>query len=434
MLTISRDDISGDEIQFITPEKRFLKLSVAKYFEVIGLEMNRPQVAIVNALNSPKYRFVTAAISRRVGKTFIGNVIAHLSSLLPGYNILIMSPNYSLSQISFEEQEKLLRRNEIDVKRSNIKDRILELHNGSTIRLGSVNQADSVVGRSYDLILFDEAALTAEGKDVFNVQLRPTLDKPNSKALFISTPRGKFNWFAEFYYRGFSDEFPDWVSIRADWKENPRAGKADIDAARKAMTMAEFKQEYEADFNVFEGQIFRFNSDKCVENLSALNTYEMEVFMGLDIGFKDPTAFAVIAYDRHDDLYYIVDEYVNAEMGTRHHAEAVKERMEKYNIEEIYIDSAAAQTRFDWAYEFDIPTIGAKKSVNDGISYVQRIIEQDKLIVHESCRNTLAMLDQYKWDPREVLQVQKPVHDQHSHIADALRYALYSRDPGSGIF
>lgn len=434
MLTISRDDISGDEIQFVDPPKRFLKLSVAKYFEVIGLDMNRPQVAIVNALNNPKYRFITAAVSRRVGKTFIGNVIAHLTSLLPGCNILIMSPNYSLSQISFEEQEKLLRRNGIEVRRSNIKDRILELNNDSTIRLGSVNQADSVVGRSYDLILFDEAALTTEGEDVFNVQLRPTLDKPNSKALFISTPRGKYNWFAKFYYRGFTDEFKDWASIRADWKENPRASKDDIDAARKSMTAAEFKQEYEADFNVFKGQIYKFNSDKCVENLEGLNISEMELFMGLDIGFKDPTAFAVIAYDHHDDVWYILDEYVNAEAGTKAHAMEVKARMEKYGLDEIYIDSAAAQTRFDWAYEFDIPTIGAKKSVNDGISYVARIIEQDKLIVDERCKNTLAMLDQYKWDEREVLQIQKPVHDEHSHIADAIRYALYTRDPGSGIY
>ena len=46
--------------------------------------------------------------------------------------------------------------------------------------MGSINQVDSVVGRSYDLIIFDEAALV-DGKDAFNVALRPTLDKENSK-------------------------------------------------------------------------------------------------------------------------------------------------------------------------------------------------------------------------------------------------------------
>ena len=33
------------------------------------------------------------------------------------------------------------------------------------------------------------------------LHLRPTLDKENSKALFISTPRGRNNWFAEFWHQ-----------------------------------------------------------------------------------------------------------------------------------------------------------------------------------------------------------------------------------------
>ena len=30
------------------------------------------------------------------------------------------------------------------------------------------------------------------------------------------------NWFSLFYNRGYSNEFPNWVSIQADYKENPR--------------------------------------------------------------------------------------------------------------------------------------------------------------------------------------------------------------------
>ena len=86
--------------------------------------------------------------------------------------------------------------------------------------------------RHYDLIIFDEAAL-ADGRDAFNVALRPTLDKDNSKAIFISTPRGKNNWFSDFFYRGFSDEFKEWASIRATYKDNPRMSETDIAEARK---------------------------------------------------------------------------------------------------------------------------------------------------------------------------------------------------------
>ncbi len=64
------------------------------------------------------------------------------------------------------------------------------------------------------------------GGDAFRVQLRPTLDKPNSKALFISTSWG--NWFKEFYAYGFDDTLPNWVSIHGTYRDNPRADLNDI--------------------------------------------------------------------------------------------------------------------------------------------------------------------------------------------------------------
>ena len=35
-------------------------------------------------------------------------------------------------------------------------------------------------------------------------------------------------------------------------------------------------------------------------------------------------------------------------------------------------------------------------------------------------------LDQYQWDPNPNLMKEKPKHDMASHMADALRYALYT--------
>ena len=203
-IEISRRDITGDYIHDLQSETRFLKLPVPPYLDLLGVEPLPSQVAIINAINNPKYRFVCAAVSRRQGKTYIANIIGQLVSLVPGSNILIMSPNYSLSQISFDLQRNLIKHFDLEVTKDNAKDKVIEISNGSTIRMGSVNQVDSCVGRSYDLIIFDEAAL-ADGRDAFNVALRPTLDKPNSKAIFISTPRGRSNWFADFFHRGYSD-------------------------------------------------------------------------------------------------------------------------------------------------------------------------------------------------------------------------------------
>ncbi len=432
-IEISRRDLVSERLVEFQSETRFLKLPVDPYLDLLGVTPLPSQMAIINAINNNKYRFVTAAISRRQGKTYIANIIGQLVSLVPGSHILIMSPNYALSQISFDLQRQLIKHFDLEVAKDNAKDKVIELTNGSTIRMGSINQVDSCVGRSYDLIIFDEAAL-ADGKEAFNVALRPTLDKDNSKALFISTPRGKSNWFAEFFNRGFTDEFPEWASIRATYKDNPRMSESDVSEARKSMSEAEVKQEYEADFNTYEGQIWNFNHETCIENLEEFDVSKMDIFAGLDVGYRDPTAFCVLAYDWADQKYYILDEYLDAEKTTEQHAVEISRLMEKWDIDYIFIDSAAQQTRFDFAQNYDITTTNAKKSVLDGIAHVAAIVDNDNLIIDQKCLHSLSALDQYQWDPNPNLAREKPKHNMASHMADALRYAVYSFETSSTGF
>lgn len=432
MLTITRNDVESDTIVDYG-NSRFIKLPIDKYLKLLPApsggtvfeQLNRPQIALINAINSPKYRFVCAALSRRLGKTYISNIIAQMVLLVPNCNVLIMSPNYSLSTISFELQRKLIGTFDLEVTRDNVKDKVIELSNGSTIRMGSINQVDSCVGRSYDLILFDEAALSSDGEAAFNVSLRPTLDKPNSKAIFISTPRGKKNWFSRFFAYGYSNEpgMSEWCSIQADYTENMRMSASDVASAKKTMTAAEFEQEYMASFNSYEGQIYTLSEENIIDELPAGN---WEFIAGLDPGYKDPTAFVVIAYNLEEDYFCIVDDYLEAEKTTKQHAESINELITKWGIDSIFIDSAAAQFAADLAYQYDIATIKAKKQVLEGIAYCQTVVQQDRLKVLRHCTWVLDALDQYQWDPNEALRTEKPLHNEASHIADAIRYGLYS--------
>ncbi len=430
---VSRKDIITNEIVEVQSPDKFLKLPAEPYLDMLNIEPLESQIAMINAVNNPKYRFIVAALSRRQGKTYIANIIGQMVTLVPNCNVLIMSPNYSLSQISFDLQRGLIKHFDLEVTKDNAKDKVITLSNGSNVRMGSVNQVDSCVGRSYDLIIFDEAALS-DGKDAFNVALRPTLDKPNSKAIFVSTPRGRNNWFSEFFYRGFSDEFPEWCSIRATYKDNPRMSETDILEARKSMSEAEFKQEYEADFNTYEGQIWNFNFETQVQDYSSFEPKKMDIFAGLDVGYRDPTAFCVLAYDWDNEMFHVLDEYYDSERTTEQHAIEIQGLIDKWDIDFIYIDSAAAQTRFDFAQNYDISTINAKKSVLDGIAHVAGIVDNDSLFVHQECKETLGCLDAYQWDTNPNLAREKPKHNMASHMADALRYALYSFQTGGGTF
>jgi hypothetical protein len=434
MLEVSRSDIEVEEIVDRDIKNRFIKLPIIPYLKLLTVniggrkttaydEINRGQIALINALNDPRYRFICAALARRLGKTFIVNVIGQLVTLVPGSNVLIMSPNYNLSGISFDLQRTFIRQFDLEIERDNLKDKVIRLSNGSEIRMGSVGTVDSSVGRSYDLIIFDEAALSSAGEEAFERSLRPTLDRPGAKAVFISTPRGKNNWFAQFYNRGFDDSYPEWCSIRADYTENARMSEKDVAEARRSMSKANFEQEYMANFNVYEGQIFTVEEKDVVDEFFWHEGCES--LAGLDPGWRDPTAFITIVYSQRDDCFYIVDEYLETNLSTEVHASYIRENIMKWGIELIFIDSAAAQTAADLAYTYDIPTRKANKDVLAGIATVQVLLLQNRLKICSHCTKTLAAFDQYQWDERETLTKEKPLHE-NSHIPDAVRYALHT--------
>jgi phage terminase large subunit len=296
---------------------------------------------------------------------------------------------------------------------------------------------DSSVGRSYDLIIFDEAALV-DGRDAFERALRPTLDREGARAIFISTPRGKSNWFAEYYNRGYSDEFKEWCSIKATYQDNPRMTEDDIAEARKTMSESLFRQEYEADFSTYEGQIWPLDAkrhvigaENCIQEMPARE--ELDIIGGLDMGYKDATAYVIIGYQWKTDKFYILDEYMENEQVTSHYAGQITRVNEEWDPDFIFIDAAAAQAKADLAYDYGIIATNAKKSILDGIGYVASLIDNDRLFVLPHCKEVLKSFDAYAWDPNPNLITEKPKHNNASHMADAMRYALYSHVQSVGI-
>ena len=125
---------------------------------------------------------------------------------------------------------------------------------------------------------------------------------------------------------------------------------------------------------------------------------------------------------------------MDAEKTTEQHAMQIQKLIHKWDIDYIYIDSAAQQTRYDFAQNYDISTINAKKSVLDGIGHVATVVDNDELIVNQSCKEALISLDQYQWDPNPNLLKEKPKHNMASHMADAMRYALYTFETTATTF
>lgn len=438
MLEISRNEISSTAID---QSSSHLPFDVEKFLEAIIIKNEKneqvpldpigPQIAMINAFLNSNYRFIVGVLSRRTGKTLISNALGLLTILRPDTDVLIISPNYNLSMISYELQRKFIKSFGLEITKDNLKDRVLSLANGSSIRLGSVNQVDSTVGRSYQLIIFDEAALSSKGEEAFQISLRPTLDRVGSKAIFITTPRGR-NWMHDFYERGYSSDFPEWCSIRSDYHENPRILEADIKEARNSMSKAQFAQEYLAEFNQLQGAVYELSAECIVGKLldSLGPSKEYDVVIGADFGFRDPTAYAVFYIDVEQHKAYLVDEYQDNGKTTSQYAAALQELIDKHDPDIIFGDAANAQTMWDMAQEHDISCRKAKKSQLDGIGFVASFIDNDDLIVDADCTKSIESISTYQWkenlNASDEFTKEAPRHNDASHLNDAIRYALYS--------
>lgn len=425
-ITVSRSDINLYSVDDRNINDRFYMLPVENYLTECGVTPRPAQIPVLNALNDPKYRFIVCPLARRSGKSFIAYEMGFLKALEPNTNILIMSADYSLCGIGWNHIVKLIAKFGIETDKMNAKDREIYMKNGSMIKLGSVGKAGSCVGRSYDLIIFDECALHPKGGDAFQVELLPTLDKPLSKCLFISTPRGK-NWYYEFFMRGFDEDKPEWVSVHATVYANPDMAPQLIATARRDNTKAYFEQEYMASFEVAVGQIYGEFDDDNIADLSRMDFpyAEFETIYGLDFGFKDPDA--VVCFKRHMDtgLVYLVAGFEESGTTTDVLADNIHKLVhERGDPDMFYADSAAAQSRQDLAVLYDIATMPAKKDVLAGINYVGSLIAKKQLIVDESLTDIIWAFKNYFWKVDS--DVAKPEHNEASHYMDAVRYALYS--------
>ncbi len=407
----------------------FFKLNIDKLCSKLPtpVTFNEAQRSMVDGLENNRF-FVTIS-ARRTGKSYAAAILAFAKLLEPKQQVMVVAPNFSLSSIIWDYVTDLVKQLELEVDRFNQKDKVVKLINGSTFRLLSANNRDSLVGRAANLLIVDEAAIITND-EYFTRDLRPALSTfRDSRCLWISTPRGKGNYLFNYYNRGADEEFPDWGATLHTWRSNPLLSEKDIEEARRTITKAMYLQEYECEWTTTEDQIYQgLDEEKHINDY--VGERFVEVVGGLDVGYRDENCFVVIGFDGTN--YYVIDEYVSRESTTSELAEVVKEKQDEWSIDAIYIDSAAQQTKADFAYDYDIYCENAIKSVNDGISSVQTLIEQDRLLFDtEGGAHSYAAMSSYKWNPNT--DNPKPVHDWCSHPCDAIRYAIYTHQKMSAI-
>jgi len=205
------------------------------------------------------HRFKVVAAGRRFGKSFLAAAVlfvegARLTKVRSdGVEVdLLLEEVYYLAP-TFEQGKKimwpLLKKigaSLISQKYENTGE--LVLVNGRRVSLKGADRPDSLRGVGLSYVVLDEYAFMKE--EVWETIIYPALARTEGGALFIGTPDGK-NHFYQLYLKGQEGSplhDPDWKSWHFRSAENPHLPAKEIEAARRRMSSARFRQEFEAEF------------------------------------------------------------------------------------------------------------------------------------------------------------------------------------------
>jgi phage terminase large subunit len=330
--------------------------------------------------------------------------------------------------------------------RSNTRDNemFMRFVNGSTWQVVGSDNFNSLVGSPPVGVVFSEWALADKQAWAF---LRPILAENGGWAMFITTPRGPNH--AKDHYEAMSRDGASFVeTLRADQSgvftpeqlESERL--AYINEYGATLGKALFDQEYMCSFEAAvvgayyasemeamkaDGRICRIPIDKYAE-----------VDTSWDLGMRDQTAIWFI--QRVGAEVRLVDYYEASGVGLDHYAGYLRDWASKhgarYGTHYLPHDVQAQELGTGRSRLATLDSLGvgstyvvAIHAVLDGINSVRRMLP--KVWIDETrCARGLRCLTMYRSDIDEKTGAFKPrpVHDEFSHGADALRYFAAAYD------
>jgi hypothetical protein len=203
-------------------------------------------------------RFVCLACGRRFGKTVAAaNEACRFACENPSTLTWWVAPTYRQARIAYRQIKQALRRVS---QRSSETELRLELLNHAVIECRSADNPDNLRGEGVHFLVMEEAAMMP-AKVWFEI-LRPMLSDTNGRAVFISTPKGR-NWFYTLFQRGLDPLEPEYASFHFPTSANPFIPPEEIEAARRDLPEAAFRQEYRAEFLEEQAGVFR-NIPACI--------------------------------------------------------------------------------------------------------------------------------------------------------------------------
>lgn len=348
-----------------------------------------------------------------------------------------------------------------------------DLPTGARIRLYGLDNPHALRGLYLDDIVLDEPADMP--RSVWSQVIRPMLADRQGRALFCGTPHGTDNLLHDVWEQaGREGAAGGWSRFRFPASQTGYLPAAELEAARRSMDEAEYRQEFECSFAAAVRGAYYAPLLEQAEREGRLGDVphapELPVHTAWDLGMDDATAIWFFQVEP-GGVWRVLDYYEASGEGLAHYAhvlesksrpaghspglssglssgltaglaaglgpepsgsldDALRGRGFRYGLHiaphDIRVrELGTGKSRLESAAALGIRFVTAPAlPVADGIDAVRRLLGRCRFD-SSRCATGLRALRAYRrrWNARQEQAAPGPLHDWTSHAADALRYA-----------
>lgn len=306
-------------------------------------------------------------------------------------------------------------------------DMSITLPNGSEIIFVGLDNEEKLLSIAGITDVFIEEVYEVPKEIVDQLNLRMRGKAPNQQIYMAFNPISAKHWLYDFCEGATRPESS--IYSQSTFRDNPFLPDEYVKALEDMYRTNPNKARVFCDGNWgadVEGLVYK-NHVVSDFDINELIKQGLEVRVGIDWGFVDPTTVVVSLFDKPKKEIYIIGEFYKRGATL----EEIKDGIIQLGIskQKMYCDGAEPD-KVDYLRRNGFNAVSAKKgagSVKAGISFLQDM----KIICHESCVNVAAELENYVYlkDKKTGQYIEDSYDHDFSHTMDALRYSysdLYS--------
>ena len=306
-------------------------------------------------------------------------------------------------------------------------DMSITLPNGSEIIFVGLDNEEKLLSIAGITDVFIEEVYEVPKEIVDQLNLRMRGKAPNQQIYMAFNPISAKHWLYDFCEGSTRPESS--IYSQSTFRDNPFLPDEYVKALEDMYRTNPNKARVFCDGNWgadVEGLVYK-NHVLINFDINELIKQGLEVRVGIDWGFVDPTTVVVSLFDKPKKEIYIIGEFYKRGATL----EEIKDGIVQLGIskQKMYCDGAEPD-KVDYLRRNGFNAVSAKKgagSVKAGISFLQDM----KIICHESCVNVAAELENYVYlkDKKTGQYIEDSYDHDFSHTMDALRYSysdLYS--------